>query len=121
MPGFFYYHDDANEIDMEVLSKDNANHEINFVLQLVKYLADGVTPTKDTLNVTRLPHDLSDDFHTYRFDWLNNVVNFYVDDVMLLAMNSHVPNVGGAVYWDNWSNGMVADSLQSERLQVIID
>jgi len=106
---FFFYHDDSQEIDMEVLSRQQVpggNHTLNLVLQSPASSSAGFNAA-GTPGFT--PYTLAFDpaaaFHEYRFDWLPGRVDMYVDGAWLHSFHDGVPDSPGAVHLIHWSNG----------------
>ncbi|TKA66637.1 hypothetical protein B0A55_10862 [Friedmanniomyces simplex] len=107
---FFFYHDDSQEIDVEVLSRQqfagSDDHTVNLVLQSpasesARFDAAG------TLGFT--PYGVSFDptsaFHEYRYDWLPGRVDMFTDGAWLHSFHDGVPDSPGAVHLIHWSNG----------------
>ncbi|KAL8898976.1 MAG: hypothetical protein Q9207_006429 [Kuettlingeria erythrocarpa] len=106
---FFWYLDDAHEIDMEFLSSqfNASSHPVNLVLQSEDSVAAGFNAGKtDGFSVHQLPFDPSGGFHEYRFDWFQDRVDFYADGVLLTTLSgAGVPDSPGHLMLSHWSNG----------------
>ena len=104
----FFYHDDSQEIDMEVLSRQRAlgNNTLNLVLQSPASSSAGFNAA-GTPGFTpyALAFDPAAAFHEYRFDWLAGRVDMYVDGAWLHSFHDGVPDSPGAVHLIHWSNG----------------
>ncbi|QKX60960.1 uncharacterized protein TRUGW13939_08106 [Talaromyces rugulosus] len=107
---FFWYYNDTQEIDNEILSRQNQagnnTGAVNLILQSLESQAAGYnaakTPTFDTYP---LPFDPSDGFHEYRFDWTPEKISFYADGKWLRDMTQNIPDNAGRGYFNHWSNG----------------
>ena len=88
---FFFYRNDTQEIDVELLSaqQQQTSHIANLVLQSTQSLQAGFNAAGTP---GFLPYDLSFDpttgFHEYRYDWTPTAVSFYADGI-LLGHNDH--------------------------------
>ncbi|KAL9100923.1 MAG: hypothetical protein Q9163_003759 [Psora crenata] len=108
---FFWYYNDTQEIDIELLSaqqNSTSPHPVNLVLQSPASAQSGFDAAKtDTFALLPLPFDPADGFHEYRFDWSRDAVAFYADGELLTTMNrtAAVPSSPGHVTLSHWSNG----------------
>ncbi|KAF2746104.1 glycoside hydrolase family 16 protein [Sporormia fimetaria CBS 119925] len=105
---FFYFHSDAQEIDLEFLSKEYTNNggAVNLVLQTPESVASGYDASNTSAyKVKELPFRPDDMFHEYRFDWYSDKVIFYVDGKVLHEMTEDIPVEGGRLFMNHWSNG----------------
>ncbi|WPH01929.1 glycoside hydrolase family 16 protein [Acrodontium crateriforme] len=106
--GFFFYRNNSQEIDMESLSKQQQppNWPLNLVNQSPLSVKNGFnaddTGGKWLYNLTVSP---SDDYHEYRFDWLPNRIDFYVDGRYLINFTESIPDSPGSLHLSHWSNG----------------
>lgn len=103
------YHDNSHELDMEYLSKENfyTNSTINLVMHTPETAENGYD-ARNTTGFTRhiLPFPASKGYHDYRFDWLPDRVEFYVDGTWIAAMTGPgVPQSPGYLMLNHWSNG----------------
>nr|OQO21013.1 hypothetical protein B0A51_12877 [Rachicladosporium sp. CCFEE 5018] len=107
---FFWYRNDTQEIDVEYLSK-NASI-VNTILQSGAAAAHGFdaagTSTYQKYNAGLA---LSDEYHEYRYDWLPDRVNFYLDGVKISTYTENVPDAPGHLLLSHWSNGNVGWSM----------
>ncbi|KAK1057453.1 cell division cycle-related protein [Friedmanniomyces endolithicus] len=105
---FFFYHDDSQEIDMEVLSRQQfqGNNTLNLVLQSPASESAGFNAAG---TAGFIPYALAFDpaaaFHEYRYDWLPGRVDMYVDGAWLHSFHDGVPDSPGAVHLIHWSDG----------------
>ncbi|KAG9242154.1 glycoside hydrolase family 16 protein [Calycina marina] len=110
---FFWYYNDAQEIDIEFLSAlyvpENKTFPINLVLQTEASKAAGYDAQKSgTYILTNLPFDPTDGFHEYRIDFVPGNIVFYGDGIVLGRMNhSSIPTKPspGHMILTHWSNG----------------
>ncbi|KAF2838077.1 glycoside hydrolase family 16 protein [Patellaria atrata CBS 101060] len=105
---FFWFHNNSQEIDLEMLSRQfNATHHpINLVIHTPlsasnNYDANG-TPT---FRPYSLPFDPTLDFHEYRFDVLPDRISFYADGNWLHDMTEGIPTQAGHIMLNHWSTG----------------
>ena len=92
----FFYHDDSQEADIEVLTADTNNKGIHYTNQNVNNNGPSTTE-KIPLNL-----DLTTGFHEYRLDWLPDRTDFYLDGVLQASFTQNVPTVAGKWLWNNW-------------------
>ncbi|KAI8139247.1 concanavalin A-like lectin/glucanase domain-containing protein [Fennellomyces sp. T-0311] len=52
-----------------------------------------------------LGFDPSAEFHEYRFDWMPNLVIFYIDGIEARRMVTNVPSLPGRLMFNHWSDG----------------
>ena len=95
--GFFMYYDDNQETDIELRTSDlTAVHFTN------QQITAGAGET--TYNASA-PADMATTFHEYRYDWLSDRCDFYIDSVLQTTFTKNVPSKAGFLMWNNWSNG----------------
>ncbi|CZT03132.1 related to xyloglucan endo-transglycosylase-like protein [Rhynchosporium agropyri] len=106
---FFWYHNDSEEIDMELLSSQfNRNKDeflVNLVHQSTQSAAQGFSVIGKDYQVVSLPVDPTSGFHEYRIDYTDGIILFYIDSLVIGAMNSTKPDVPGHLILTQWSNG----------------
>jgi hypothetical protein len=98
--GFFHYHNDTEEIDIEYLGQKPK----------MLYLSTKRTnPIDNSLHVDNDNHLFQNGslhvFRDYRFDWFQNRVDFYVDNVLLYSTVKGVPSTPGRAIFMHWANG----------------
>lgn len=97
--GFFTYFNDTEEIDMEYLGQNPDT----------LYLSSKRTNPQDystDLEYVNLAYKES--LHTYRdyrFDWIRESVNFFLDGKLISTMKDAVPSVPSRAMLMNWGNG----------------
>ncbi|KAF2126581.1 glycoside hydrolase family 16 protein [Dothidotthia symphoricarpi CBS 119687] len=105
---FFFYHNNSQEIDMEFLSTqfNSSGGSVNLVLQTPESVVHGYDASGTPgFEVQPLPFRPDGKFHEYRFDWTADRVAFYVDGEYLHEMTENIPNEGGGMFFNHWSNG----------------
>lgn len=110
---FFWYRNDTQEIDMEFLSKDPKalnlvvhSPESNKPSRSVKGSgALGVMEASDSSIAWLSPVDLPQDFHEYRFDWMPDRIDFYVDGSLVQTTTENIPDSPDHLMLSHWSNG----------------
>ncbi|CAL3969131.1 unnamed protein product [Diplocarpon coronariae] len=106
---FFWYFNDSQEIDMEILSsqfhKDNNTFLINLVHQSPQSASQGFSVIGKDYQVADLPFDPASGFHEYRIDYLPGQIIFYGDGQVIGSMNSTVSPQPGHLILTHWSNG----------------
>lgn len=118
--GLFYYFSDTEEIDMEILSRENDEA----ILHCVVHTNDG-----DTHKFVPLNFDPSAAFHDYRFDWYGASdpgsearVEFFVDDVHRATIYRNVPTTAGSILINQWSTADAswADGLTAADATLLV-
>ncbi|KAK2627352.1 hypothetical protein QTJ16_003318 [Diplocarpon rosae] len=106
---FFWYFNDSQEIDMEILSsqfyKNNNTFLINLVHQSPQSASQGFSVIGKDYEVADLPFDPTSGFHEYRIDYLPDQIIFYGDGQVIGFMNSTVSPQPGHLILTHWSNG----------------
>jgi hypothetical protein len=97
--GWFVYRDSPlNEIDVEMLTKDN--RDLHFTLHHIQTDVD--------YKLVKLDFDPAAGFHEYRFDWHPGSVDYFVDGKPAGSLTKQVPDQDAAMMLNNWS-GNIAD------------
>ncbi|KAH7418932.1 glycoside hydrolase family 16 protein [Cadophora sp. MPI-SDFR-AT-0126] len=106
---FFWYFNDSQEIDMELLSsqfdRNNNSFLINLVHQSPQSASQGFSVIGKDYKVSSLPFDPTTGFHEYRIDYLPDQILFYGDGQVIGVMNSTVSPQPGHLILTHWSNG----------------
>ncbi|KAK5009449.1 hypothetical protein LTR60_005198, partial [Cryomyces antarcticus] len=107
---FFWYLNDTQEIDMELLSAGTSSNPSYLDLSLQSeqsFLNGGNVELTPAFKNASLPFIASEGTHEYRFDWTPNKVSFYVDGSWLYDMtgSAYVPISSGQLILNHWSNG----------------
>jgi len=93
---------------MEFLSRqfNESQGAVNLVLQSPDSVKSGYDASGTSgFQVKQLPFRPDDKFHEYRFDWTKDRVAFYVDGTFLHEITENVPQEGGGIFFNHWSNG----------------
>jgi beta-glucanase (GH16 family) len=107
------YQNDTREIDIEILSRQVKTSGsppgiANFVIHSPDSAANNFDASKtDTFTQSPLTFNPTESFHEYRMDWKPNTVEFAVDNVQSCAMSKNVPQTGGRIFLNHWSDGGV--------------
>ncbi len=97
--GWFVYRDSPlNEVDVEMLTKDN--RDLHFTLHHIQTDVD--------YKLVKLDFDPAADFHEYRFDWHPGSVDYFVDGKPAGSLAKQVPDQDAAMMLNHWS-GNIAD------------
>lgn len=107
---FFFYRNDTQEIDVELLSaqQQQSSHIANLVLQSTQSLQAGFNAAgTPSFLPYHLPFDPTAGFHEYRYDWTPTAVSFYADGLLLDTMTApaDIPSSPGSIHLSHWSNG----------------
>ncbi|KAL8950607.1 MAG: hypothetical protein Q9222_003362 [Ikaeria aurantiellina] len=100
---FFWYHNDAAEIDFEFLSKlftDPNRSDLLLVLH-----ADPSVDTSKLFHPWTVNFRPDNGYHEYRFDWTPDSVTYYADGQFLYKFTDGVPSAPGGLFLNHWSNG----------------
>lgn len=93
--GFFMYEDDNQETDIEIQTTNlTAVHWTN------QQTYSGA-PT--TTSFSAAPDDITTAFHEYRYDWLPDRCDFYIDGVLQNTFTENIPTSAGYLMWNNVS------------------
>ena len=104
----FWYHNDSQEIDMELLSRqqERDTHPINLSVHSEESVANNYDATDTTGFIEgKLGFDPAQDFHEYRYDWSSDVVRYYVDGKWVGDIHDFIPSTPGYFQLSHWSNG----------------
>ena len=92
----FFYKNDSQEADIEVLTADTDNKGVHYTNQKLS--------TNNAATTEKLPliPDLATKSHEYRLDWLPGRTDFYFDGVLQACFTENVPTVAGKWLWNHW-------------------
>lgn len=102
LPGFFFYKNDNQEIDIEYLTDPNS--EANGGKTPVLYFTNQATVSGglETDTTSPAPSTATTAQHEYRVDWTSEATTFYVDGVLQDTFTTNVPSDPGSWVWNNW-------------------
>lgn len=111
---FFFYRNDTQEIDVELLSAQQFSNvdqwPVNLVVQntTIPLAINGSGPQSSNMEyymVKQPDGEVGTPYHEYRFDWLPDRIDFYVDGWPVTTFTDNVPSTPGAIHFSHWSNG----------------
>ena len=111
---FFFYRNDSQEIDVEILSSqqdyDSSNWPVNLVVQnTTAPLALNATGPSSNNMIYYMPYPpygpAVTKYHEYRFDWLPDRIDYYIDNYRMATFTENIPSTPGAIHLSHWSNG----------------
>jgi endo-1,3-1,4-beta-glycanase ExoK len=93
---FIYRGSPLNEIDVEMLTKDNKDlhHTLHHIQTSVDY------------KVVKMAFDPSEAFHEYRFDWYADKVAYFVDGKPSSILTKQVPDMDAQIMLNHWSGNI---------------
>jgi beta-glucanase (GH16 family) len=95
--GWFVYRDSPlNEVDVEMLTKDN--RDLHFTLHHIQTDVD--------YKLVKLAFDPSAAFHEYRFDWHPDKVEYFVDGKPAGTLTKQVPDLETSIMLNHWSGNI---------------
>lgn len=94
--GVFFYGNDQNEIDIELLSGESAQGRVHFSVHRA-------TPPLHSHDVVDLEFDPSGSFHTYAFQWSDAQVEFFVDGRLVAVSPAANLTLPGRFMINHWS------------------
>ncbi|KAJ6263709.1 hypothetical protein Dda_2278 [Drechslerella dactyloides] len=110
--GMFFYKDDNNEIDVEILTSHIHNSAVaqdpGIPKPGLQLTVQPLTAGQSARNYRVVPFDGMFDptkgFREYRFDWTKSGVKYYING-QTYTYSSFTPNAAGQIIVNNWSNG----------------
>ncbi|KUJ09920.1 glycoside hydrolase family 16 protein [Mollisia scopiformis] len=107
---FFWYFNNSQEIDMELLSSEfqpnpNNTYLINLVDQSLASVQRGYAIPGTEYMVADLPFDPADGYHEYRIDFIPGLIIYYADEQVIGTLNGSIPSMPGHMILTHWSNG----------------
>lgn len=93
-----------HEIDVEIFGKDTYKLQTNY------YVAGVTHPMQ-----IQLWFDASTGFHTYKIDWKQSSIDWYVDNVLVRPVTGSVPSLPGKIMVNLWAadNSIVGQTFGS--------
>lgn len=101
--GFFTYHDDDAESDIEILTRDPDRY-VHFSNQPTTGSSRVAIPGS-TYNVSIAAHGQRADWNVYRLDWLPEQCAWYINGVQSATTKVNVPGASSMITLNMWSNG----------------
>lgn len=101
--GFFTYHDDDTESDIEILTRDPDGY-VHYSNQPTADSSGKAIPGS-TYNVSIPAGRKWTDWNTYRIDWVAGQSAWYVNGVRRATTKVNVPGAPSVVILNMWSNG----------------
>jgi beta-glucanase (GH16 family) len=111
---FFFYRNDSQEIDTEILSSQQRSAvnswPIHLVVQNTTPSTDGPVDyrgsVQDVYNLSSsLRGGTTGNYNEYRFDWLPDRISYYVNGQHAWTTTENVPSTAGQIHISHWSNG----------------
>lgn len=102
--GFFTYHDDDSESDVEILTRDPDTF-VHYSNQPVSDPATGLAVSGSTFNVSVGTSGNTSDWNVHRLDWVRGNSAWYMNGVQMATTGVNVPSVASMVILNMWSNG----------------
>ncbi|KAK6345191.1 hypothetical protein TWF718_007117 [Orbilia javanica] len=106
--GFYWYHDDKQEIDTELLSREiNMTHTLLNLVLHTQVGGSNLEALPGTFEVAALPYNSSAEIHELRFDWTPQAITWYHDgqQVWTISNTTLFPQEAGHLVITHWSNG----------------
>ncbi|KAF3307498.1 hypothetical protein TWF173_002947 [Orbilia oligospora] len=106
--GFYWYHDDNQEIDIELLSREiNMTHTLLNLVLHTKVGGSNLKALPGTFEVAAIPYNSSAEIHELRFDWTPRAITWYHDGEQVWTVSNVTlfPQEAGHLVITHWSNG----------------
>jgi hypothetical protein len=101
---FFVYRNDSQEIDLEVLSAEQHVNDWPVHLVVQNTTATNGEPGSKQ-RIYQMPSSPADDYNEYRFDWLSDRIDYYINGKFVWSETKNVPSAAGRIHISHWSNG----------------
>ncbi|CAN9442103.1 unnamed protein product [Alternaria alternata] len=102
--GFFTYHDDTSESDIEIPTGGSAD-EVHYSNQPTTDPDTGVPIDGATFNVSMEAHQPTSTWNNYRLDWVDGRSAWYMNGVQSADTEVNVPDKESMIILSLWSNG----------------
>ena len=96
---FFYGEDGISEVDIEILSNEDGEHTVHFVVHPSGGLPCGSANHK-CVDMAVAP---SSGFHEYGFDILPGEAKFFIDGAEVASIDSFIPEAPGGMIINHWA------------------
>ncbi|PGH06264.1 hypothetical protein GX51_02461 [Blastomyces parvus] len=103
---FFWYHDDENEIDIEILSREFKSDW--FPVHYTTHPAldeNGQVISNATKVIPLRDKDILNSFQRHRFDWTPKELRFYQNSTQVHSNALRIPDAPGHAYLNVWADG----------------
>lgn len=101
----FFYADDDNEVDLEILSKQSDRGIVHNVIHKQLYLPDDSKDPRTYTQVDLSPVNTANGFQDMRFDWLPDRVDYYANGNKYNTLSTNIPTKPGRIMFVVFSNG----------------
>ncbi|KAI9810243.1 MAG: hypothetical protein M1827_006377 [Pycnora praestabilis] len=124
--GFFWYHDDNNEIDIEVLTKESNTTTVHYTSHPSISSTGALIPGASVPTALTIPWT---SYQEHRFDWSPENITFYQGTYqgssVVHTTTINVPHVGGSVQMNLWADnsswsGMPSTTTVTMSVQSIL-
>ncbi|CAN9419696.1 unnamed protein product [Alternaria alternata] len=102
--GFFTYHDDTSESDIEISTGGSAD-EVHYSNQPTTDPDTGVPIDGATFNVSMEAHQPTSTWNNYRLDWVDGRSAWYMNGAQSADTEVNVPDKESMIILSLWSNG----------------
>ena len=102
--GFFTYHDDTSESDIEIPTEGSAD-EVHYSNQPTTDPDTGVPIDGATFNVSMEAHQPTSTWNNYRLDWVDGRSAWYMNGAQSADTEVNVPDKESMIILSLWSNG----------------
>ncbi|BGP36231.1 hypothetical protein JCM10449v2_000129 [Rhodotorula kratochvilovae] len=104
--GFFFYHQDHREVDIELLTSYYTEGRGDSVKPGIQYTNHPLTEDGEMYNeVYAYPWDPTADFHDYTVEWTAEETIFSLDGEVIATFTVNVPQKPMTFNWNSWSSG----------------
>ena len=101
---FFFYRNDSQEIDLEILSAEQQNEAKSWPVHLVVQNTSSASEYDETTS-NQLVYDLPfapggsiADYNEYRFDWMPGRIDYYINSRFMWSTTENIPSTSGRIH-----------------------
>ncbi|KAK5089668.1 hypothetical protein LTR70_006523 [Exophiala xenobiotica] len=117
--GLFFYHNDTQESDIEILTRDPIN-QIHYTNQ-PDYDDSAHEEIAGASTEVTMPHDyVMTEWLDHRIDWFDGVSRWYINGDLVLDKTINTPSTPSTVFMNLWSNGGSWSGNMSVGAQVYV-
>jgi hypothetical protein len=108
---FFFYRNDSQEVDLEILSAEQHSEESNCPIHLVVQNTSNIIQPNYNESSQMIyqmafpPGGTPANYNEYRFDWLPGRISYYVNGYHAWTTEENIPSTPGGIHFSHWSNG----------------